>query len=90
MALLGNTPKRNSAEFQDLYDGIGVLRVQSSDSNLPTGVDLQPENIHLFFSMEGDVSFQFGPMPRLIPLLTIPSSNLLTIRKKGSIGQFKS
>lgn len=62
MALLGNTPKRNKAEFQDLYDGIGILRIKSQDAELPTSLDLHPESIHLFFSMEGDVAFQFGPM----------------------------
>ncbi len=57
-----NTPKSINSEFQDLYEGIGVMRVIMGSDETPRPIDLQPEHIHLFFSMEGEVAFQFGPM----------------------------
>jgi len=62
MALLRNASKSKMEEFQDLYDGIGLIRVRAKSADSPCAIELLPENIHLFFSMEGDVSFQFGPM----------------------------
>ena len=59
---LRNTRNGSTPAFYDLYEGIGVLRAISEGEGIPIGIDLLPENIHLFFSMEGDVTFQFGPM----------------------------
>ena len=57
-----NTPKSASRDFLDLYEGIGVVRVTMGDDESARPLDVQPDHIHLFFSMEGDVAFQFGPM----------------------------
>ena len=57
-----NTPKSASSDFLDLYEGIGVIRVTMGDDESARPLDVQPDHIHLFFSMEGDVAFQFGPM----------------------------
>ncbi|MDA9151501.1 AraC family transcriptional regulator [Schleiferiaceae bacterium] len=57
-----NAPKGQALSFHDLYEGIGLLRLTMSADEKPCPIDVQPEHIHLFFSMEGDVAFQFGPM----------------------------
>ena len=53
-----NSPIR----YQSLYEGIEWLRLEGRASEAPSTLVLESEHVHLFFSLDGETSFQFGPM----------------------------
>ncbi len=53
-----NSPIR----YQSLFEGIDWLRLEGRASEAPSTLILEREHVHLFFNLDGDASFQFGPM----------------------------
>ena len=53
-----NSPIR----YQSLFEGIDWLRLEGRASEAPSMLVIEREHVHLFFNLDGDASFQFGPM----------------------------
>jgi len=48
--------------FTTLHDGVNLLKHTESDNQKERAIELKAKEVYLFFSLDGQVSFQFGPM----------------------------
>ncbi len=75
-----NTPIR----FTEIFDGIDLLVIEKRASSAPIKIELKANDIFLLFGMDGEITFQFGPMyMRPLPdgqsfFIYNPNSTLIT------------
>ncbi|MDG1881512.1 MAG: AraC family transcriptional regulator [Schleiferiaceae bacterium] len=58
LELKENTPIR----FTEIFDGIALLVIGKRASSAPIKIELKANDIFLLFGIDGEITFQFGPM----------------------------